>query len=186
MEDLEVYKKIIQTLENRGIQFEDGLTNKEVIDIEKRYGVIFPDELKSFFSIALPVAGGFYNWRDITDSNVNIIKRRFKIPFVELVEDIDEIYWSDDWENEPDNKEERNTILLNKINSAPKLIPIYSHRYIASVKSSQNPVFSVYGTDIIYYGESLGSYLEIEFGLKKHSDMKTEIIVPVPFWSELL
>ena len=49
----------------------------------------------------------------------------------------------------------------------PKLIPIYSSRYIPeSPKETGNPVFSVYQTDIIYYGFDLLSYFENEFKIK--------------------
>ena len=181
-----MYKELILKLETKGIKFEKGLTGEEILNIEKRYAILFPEELKQFFSIALPISDGFYNWRNFNDENVRMIMRKIETPFLDLKEYIDEIYWCDDWGEEPENIEARNDFLMKKINTAPKLIPMYSHRYIANNQSIQNPVFSIHGTDVIYYGENLKSYLEIEFGIKEYSDMKIENIIPVSFWSDLL
>lgn len=58
----------------------------------------------------------------------------------------------------PIKSKEKRKIIIEKIRSASKLIPIYSHRYLASIEVNQNPVFSIFGTDVIYYGENLLSY----------------------------
>jgi hypothetical protein len=181
-----MYEKLIMKLKEKGIKFHEGLSSQEIKEIEKKYEILFTKELKKFYTIALPVSDGFYNWRNFNNENVRLIKQMLKNPADDLREYIDEIYWCDDWGDEPDNVDEKNKILIKKIDSAPKLIPIYSHRYIACFESKQNPVFSIHGTDIIYYGENLESYLEIEFGYKQYSEMKTEDIIPVPFWSDLL
>jgi hypothetical protein len=47
----------------------------------------------------------------------------------------------------------------------PTLIPIYAHRYLpAQPVLAGNPVFSVYQTDIMHYGNDLASYFAHEFG----------------------
>ena len=65
------------------------------------------------------------------------------------------------------------------------MIPVFAHRYLpASPWASGNPVFSIYQTDIIYYGLNLPSYLFAEFGVPNPfptSDTPREI----EFWSEL-
>ena len=38
---------------------------------------------------------------------------------------------------------------------APKLIPVFLHRYIASFRCTNPPVFPIYGTDIIYFANNL-------------------------------
>ena len=50
----------------------------------------------------------------------------------------------------------------------------------------QTPVFSLHGTDIIYYGGYLEQYLEIEFGMKTHDEIQFDKIKKVPFWSDIL
>ena len=73
------------------------------------------------------------------------------------------------------------------VNAAPKLIPVYSHRYIPSEPSlSGNPVLSVVQTDIIRYGDGLLSYFHAEFGVP----LPVPPSVPSPrrirFWDELI
>ena len=45
----------------------------------------------------------------------------------------------------------------------PKLIPIFSHWYMASIGSESLPIFSVYGTDIICFAKNISDYLLVEF-----------------------
>jgi len=48
--------------------------------------------------------------------------------------------------------------------SWPRLVPVLGHRYLTVYPcSSNNPVFSIWQTDIIYYGTNLGAYLTNEF-----------------------
>ena len=50
------------------------------------------------------------------------------------------------------------------VQAAPPLIPVCGHRYLPGrPDESGNPVFSVYQTDIIIYGQDLANYLENEF-----------------------
>lgn len=86
-----------------------------------------------------------------------------------------------------DNKGISFEICKNEMTKVPKLIPIYSHRYIPSEpQEAGNPVFSVHQTDIIYYGENLLSYLQVEFNAKKYSDIKSDSIRHINIWSELV
>lgn len=48
------------------------------------------------------------------------------------------------------------------------------------------PVISVHGVDIIYYGENLEDYFEVEFGEKEQDEINFERISPIPFWSEIM
>lgn len=68
-------------------------------------------------------------------------------------------------------KQER--IAKEKYLEFPKLIPIYSHRYIPSHPNEiGNPIFSVYQMDIIYYGFDLTTYFANEFSLKRTGELK--------------
>ena len=44
----------------------------------------------------------------------------------------------------------------------------------------------LYDTDVIYYGENLENYLEIEFGDKDQRSINIKIIEPVQFWSDII
>ena len=50
---------------------------------------------------------------------------------------------------------------------APKLIPIYTHRYMPMIDEKNNPIFSIHGVDVICYGTRIDEYFQIEFGEKK-------------------
>lgn len=75
------------------------------------------------------------------------------------------------------------------MSSAPKLIPVAGHRYIpASPCEVGNPIFSVYQTDVIYYGADLWEYLENEFYycFGKPGLSVREPVKQIPFWSWLI
>jgi hypothetical protein len=87
----------------------------------------------------------------------------------------------------PKDIEEAQNVLLKHYDNAPKLIPIYSHRYMPCIAESINiPVFSIMQSDIICYGADLISYLEIEFGFMQYQDIMQADFPHIDFWSDLL
>jgi hypothetical protein len=63
-----------------------------------------------------------------------------------------------------------------------KLIPIYGHRMMPDEPHLPgNPVFSVYQTDIIYYGYDLADYLRHEFHLPGREPWP-ERVRAIRFW----
>lgn len=181
-----MYNELVELLREQGVVIDRGLSKSEIIHIEKEYEISFPREWKQFYSIVLPISDGFYNWRDSSSENIGYIKEVINTPVRELLEDIDSIYWCDKWGEEPTEREKRRKIIIKKMEDAPKLIPIYSHRYLASIEVKENPIFSISGSDIIYYGESLFSYFQIEFGLKKYDTIYCDNISYIPFWSDMI
>lgn len=76
-------------------------------------------------------------------------------------------FWVPSWGEKPDTYMEREQIARVKYVTYPKLIPIFSHRYLPSRPSLiGNPVLSVYQMYIVLYGYDLPSYLANEFHLK--------------------
>ena len=83
-----------------------------------------------------------------------------------------------------------------EVAKAPRLIPILSHRYMPDDPPlAGNPVFSVYQTDIIYYGYDLASYFESEFpggqegrpgGGIYQPDVFRKQPRPIRFWDEIV
>ena len=181
-----MYKDIICKMEQCGINFTVGLEDEEISIIEQEYGIVFPEELKKFYREALPVSNGFYNWRDRNDKNVKSIKRAIQIPVQEIIEDSEDIEWSEMWGEEPANSRERREKIADMTLKAPKLIPIYSHRYMASVECEKPPIFSICGTDIIYFAKNISDYFLIEFKLKKFEGFNNDMVSYIPFWSDLI
>lgn len=182
------YQSIISKLEKIGIVFDSKLSDSEIIKIEKLYGIYFPSELKHLFSIALPISDGFYNWRDTSEDNIKKIKKALESSITGLQSDLDNNdFWCEDWGDKPIDINVAQNILLQHYSKAPILIPIFSHRYIPFVgQFMTSPVFSIYGSDIIYYGENLISYLEVEFGFRKYAEMDTSELTHIDFWSDIM
>jgi hypothetical protein len=95
-------------------------------------------------------------------------------------------FWLDSFGTRPPVLAEALRIAKQHFDNAPKLIPVYAHRYIPSDPSAAgNPIYSVYQMDIIYYGSNLREYFEIEFLGKEHSAMSHNFR-PIRFWDDVI
>lgn len=181
-----MYSDLINKLKEKKIELKKGLDSYEISEVESVYNVKFPIDLKDFYAEVLPVGEGFYNWRDFSEINVHRIKSVLDRPLQDVKEDVSNIVWNEDWGNPPDDNNEKSKCIILLLEKAPKLIPIYKHRYMASQYNSSNPIFSMYGLDIIFYGENLEQYFDIELRYKKHSDINYNNIRKINFWSDIL
>lgn len=180
-----MFKKVVQTLTAGGILLEPGLTYKELRMVEKIYNINFPKSFRKFLRGCLPVSKGFYNWRDFSDENVAKIKAVMARPGEAVFESVRDIYWCDAWGEKPNTDEETIQRILEKLEDAPKLIPIYGHRYMPA-EGKNPPVLSVYDLDMIYYGKDLYDYFMVEFGGKKQQSIEFKSIPEVTFWSDIM
>ena len=183
---------IITILKKKNIHFENGLTGNEVLQIETKFGFQFPPDLKLFLQTALPVSERFVNWRlglISTDEAENIISR-LNWPWDGIVFDLqNNNFWDDSLGPQPGNIEDKIAIAKKHYEKFPRLIPIYSHRYISSLPNKPgNPVFSIYQTDIIYYGHDLAAYFANEFHFTPSGgfEMPDESVRKIEFWSNLV
>lgn len=182
-------KQIINLLQRKGVVFEPGLSDAEVIEIEEKFVIRFPPDLKRFLQCGLPVGESFYNWRKgLTDeTTASAILYMLNWPLKDILFDIrTNNYWTPHWGNKPADLAERIAIAKKHYYTYPKLIPIYSHRFIPSEPhESGNPVFSMYGMDIIYYGYDLATYFANEFYLKLNSSFEqpAKPLREIAFWS---
>lgn len=181
-----MYKDSIELLKKNNIKFEDGLTSDEVLQIEKCYNIIFPMSLRTFLMTALPVSKEFYNWRNKDKENIEKIKNMLNQPIQYIYDMPEDIYWCEDWGEEPENEEDFKFKVKKRLKKAPKLIPIYSHRYMPMFDNENPPIISVHGADVIYYGEDLQDFFKIEFGEKDQNTMEFEKINTIPFWTDIM
>lgn len=181
-----MYEQSIKLLEKKGIKFEKGLTFVELEQIEKIYQIKFPNTLKEFLMIGLPISKGFYNWRDTAEENISFIKQVMKKPISDIDDMADEVYWCDDWGDEPENEEDIVKKVKERLTNAPQLLPIYAHRYIPVISDENPPIISIHDIDIIYYGKNLEDYFKVEFGEKKQNAIEFQKIKPIPFWSDIM
>lgn len=162
-------KQIINLLKNKGVEFANGLSDIEVLDVEKKFDIKFPADLKRFLQIKLPISYNFVNWRQglLDKETEKQITDLLNWPLKGILFDIKNGDWLSIWGEAPLNSEDRISFARLHFANVPKIIPIYSHRYIPSEPNTVgNPVFSVYQTDIIYYGYDLATYFAHEFNFR--------------------
>ncbi|MBC1797159.1 SMI1/KNR4 family protein [Listeria booriae] len=177
-------ESIIAILKKKKVKLAPGLTEDEIRKCEKIFDIKFPPALKNLLKEVLPISKEFINWRDHSKRNVLQIKKRLDWPWEGIVFDIEENdFWVQSWGVKPDLVTERIRIAKEKYDVAPKLVPIYSHRYMPE---GSEQVLSVYQTDIIFYGTTLLEYFQIELDWKPYERMDFENIKAIPFWTEII
>ncbi|SQI36329.1 Uncharacterised protein [Leminorella richardii] len=182
---------LIEALNAQGVSFAIGLSDAEAGEVECVFGFQFPPDLKALLQQALPISSGFVDWRAAMGSKKarRQIAERMAAPLEGILFDIKHNdYWLDSWGSRPAVFSERKARVERLVADAPRLIPLYSHRYLPDTPcEAGNPVFSVYQTDIIYYGNDLASYFAAEFGFTLpgafHPANEPK---PVAFWCELV
>jgi hypothetical protein len=113
------------------------------------------------------------------------------------------ILWPVSWGEKPAALEEQRRRVRELVEAAPRLIPIFGHRYLLAESCAPgNPVLSVYQSDIIVYGANLRNYLLVEFadllGLdedeiqavagasREHIAAHYSDYLTIPLWGEFL
>ncbi|MEM6908939.1 MAG: SMI1/KNR4 family protein [Pseudomonadota bacterium] len=157
-----------------------GYAKSELEAAQQQFKLEFPSDLVALLLDRRPV--GSLDWR--TDQAK--IEDALSWPLKGILFDIDHSdFWLSDWGEKPQKKSDQHAIARDAIEAAPKLIPVYSHRYIPQEPNEEgNPVFSVYQTDVIYYGSNLEHYFENEFGAWSAKPFKEYKVIP--FWSDLV
>ena len=180
--DLLKIDRIKTLLLENGISLEPGLSYEEIQKVEKIYGIEFPEQWLAVYQQLLPISEGFYNWRDFSAENIEHIKRNLAAPYDGILNSLDELVWDASWGIEPTTLLDRNVQIRKILGSAPRLIPLYGHRFLPSYENQEMPILSVVDLDIIYYGKDLYDYFEIEFGNRKLS-LALKEYKQVPFWT---
>lgn len=140
-----------------------GMNESEIDHIEKKYQIKFPPDYREFLKILHTINGTpndghfFLNWLE----DEQMINEKLNWPFCSISHDR---VWLKSWGIIPDDQ----NAIINRFSKwyddAPKLIPVFGHRYIVSEPcKSGNPILSVYGSDTIIYGWNLKDYLLSEF-----------------------
>jgi hypothetical protein len=177
-----------------GVRLTPGMSDAEIDSAEAAYSVAFPPDLRTCLQAAVPVSAydesrpelraKFPNWRDLSNPGIVL---RLSWPWEGIVFDLEHNpeRWLPDWGERPKILSERIRVVREKYEAAPRLIPVFSHRYIpAAPHESGNPVFSVYQMDIIHYGSDLEDYLRAEF--LASAQAPTQEPKQIAFWSRLV
>ncbi len=170
--------ELIELLEAKNVTFSDGLTDKEVSQIEAWHRFRFPDDLRDFLQTAVPMGSQFMNWR----SDERPFPASLSYPVHGILFDVEQGFWHAEWGPRPATMEAARIIVEEQVERAPKLIPIFAHRMMPDRPSTPgNPVLSIHQTDIIYYGFDLEDYLCHEFDLPGRKPWPSEI-KRIEFW----
>ena len=166
-----------------------GYTQSELNAAQDRHNVRFPPDLVELLLEHRPVDG--HNWAGDDSS----ISKMLNWPLDMLLADVDEGSWWADWGDRPATSGERHEIVRSVVARVPRLIPIFSHRFIPETPGAAgNPVFSMYGFDTIYYGANLAEYFANEFGgglilngiaESDYTPEDARDLPLIPFWSDL-
>lgn len=167
-------------LKSKRIQFANGLSLKEIETIENIYEIKFPLSMKELLFRGVPISEGFYHWHDLSESNIRNIKDAISNPFCYILDNIADI----DWLEEKSFLDMDSKIIFaqNELKKAPKLIPLYAHRYIPIIELDDPPILSVHGFDIVCYGRNMFDWIRHEF---EHAQYYCELEIHVPFWLEI-
>src|SRR5699024_9877489 len=101
---MEKYRELIRKLEQNGDSFAEGLSDKELFDIQYEYKVKIPKLLKVFYKAGLSISDCIHNWRDLSKKNIKKIKTMMNYPFDSVRENYDEIDWINDLDEEFNDK----------------------------------------------------------------------------------
>lgn len=168
-----------------------GLSDSEIDSIENKYTIKFSSEHREFLKILHSIDRKkiteytetfdedaeikydhypfFYNW--LTDDDD--IQYRLGWPYQTIFQDVvgTSKVWLESWgSTRPKSDSEKEKIFSEWFQKTPKLLPITSHRFVVSESNeNENPVLSIWGSDIIVYGWNMRHYLLNE--LKEHLDL---------------
>jgi hypothetical protein len=158
-----------------------GLSDAETAAVEKEFGFSFADDHRTFLGTALPVGRGWPDWRD---GDREQLRERLAMPVEGVLFDVAENdFWYGGWGPQPQNPADAVVVARRLLMTVPRLIPVYSHRYLpAGHGAGGHPVLSVMQTDIISYGANLTAYLAAEFGGKPIDPGRPT----VAFWRDLI
>lgn len=180
---------VISILKRNDIRLKPGMTEAQIEQAQGHYQTEFPLALKCLLMTVLPVSPPFYDWTDYSMKNEARIKSYLNRPLEGMLFDIEHNgFWlAEQWGTKPETLAECLAIAETNIKQMPKLIPIYSHRYLANLGDDLlSPVLSIHQTDIIYYGKDLWDYFAVEFAVKRYEDIDFSGVNMIPFWSDLV
>jgi hypothetical protein len=179
----ELIERCVALLKARGVELSPGLTLEELAEVERRFGFEFGPDHRDFLLAAVPLGRGWVDWRRDPDAE---IRQWLERPVDGALFDVGHnAFWAASWGPRPGSEEEALALARRELESWPKLVPIYGHRFMPAGPISHGaPVFSVSQTDVIYYGSNLLDYFHREFAGRTLSE-SDPVAVDVPPWSLL-
>jgi hypothetical protein len=163
-----------------------GYTQSELDDIQAKWKLRFPPDLIAILLerrrvIDLGERFQSFDWLEAADS---VITDALNWPFEGFLFDVWNGSWWPEWGEMPSSPELQKERLKEIFARAPKLIPVYGHRYIPEEpKEAGNPIFSVWQMDVICYGADLSDYIALETRAPTVPSGETKPLKCIDFWS---
>ena len=200
-----------------GTRWRGGLSAERIAAAERRWNLHFPPDYRLFLArlhaVDRPMrclsgeqsphdaprlhgAPSFYNW--LTESSA--IQERLDALVEGLQFDVENNnLWRSGWGPKPATAVTRAERVRELVSAAPRLIPVFSHRYLLAEPAQEgNPVFSIMQSDIIVFATDLRTYFLTEFAdllgisvadARKESEDKVQAnyagYLAIPFWGDL-
>ncbi|MGW5350350.1 hypothetical protein ACWERV_07505 [Streptomyces sp. NPDC004031] len=150
---------------------EPGLTDDEFDRIEEAYSFQFSDDHRAFLAAGLPVSsppeeGATWDnpWPNWRSGSLDDLRSHLEWPTRGVITSVQHGYWHTSWGVRPTDIEVARSVAEEQLAVVPQLVPLYAHRFLPAGRGTHgHPVLSVWGTDIIYYGEDLAEYISHEF-----------------------
>jgi hypothetical protein len=158
----------------------EGYTQAQLDCAQDRFNLIFPPDLVALLKERRPLDG--HDWMDEL-----AIRRALDWPFEGLLSSVQRGFlWWPEWGERPTDPGAREEVFRSVFSRASKMIPLIAHRYLPEEPhEAGNPVFSIYHSDVIYYGADLADYFDREFAGWNHRSWPDNIKC-IPFWSDLV
>ncbi|MFG1808212.1 hypothetical protein [Streptomyces sp. NPDC049040] len=173
---------------------EPGLGDDEFERIEADYGIQFSDDHRAFLAAGLPVgsppqAGAAWEkpWPDWRNGDPDELRAQLAWPADAVLSDVEHGYWHASWGPRLTEPQHARAAAEKHLASVPRLVPLYAHRFLPSGGGTHgHPVLSVWGTDIIYYGEDLADYISHEFDAGHEHSGPWNPRATVAFWRDFV
>ena len=156
----------IEAMKVHGIRFEDGMSDKQLSAAEKRFGFTFPKEIAAFLRQGVPVGEHFFDYRDLSDENMEKFRRFQKIVEEGFAFDVANVpHFLRDMEHRYGTRGADETLdaIMREYEKSPKLIPFYGHRCFFDGLDNMPILSYAQPCDTIIYGENFEVYLKKEF-----------------------
>jgi hypothetical protein len=171
-----------EALRLSGADLAPGLTEAELDGLKDEWSLDLAPDHRLMLSIALPL-GDKGRWPDWRSGDREKLRSQVLSPVQGVLFDVAQnAFWHPAWPERPADMGQALQLASSELEAAPKLAPLYGHRYLPTVPpQAGNPVLSCVQTDIIYYGRDLLDWFKREFLVAPVPPMGA-IQQPPPFW----
>jgi hypothetical protein len=174
-------------------QLEDGLSERELGRAEQHFAIRFPPTWRAVLAVVHPIArpvpprgaDGVLRWTPCPDWRLRDESGTRDLldgPVQGLLFDVEfNDFWWTDWGPRPADVPAALAVAAVRLDSVPRLVPLWSHRYVAADDAS--PVFSIVQADLYIPALTIG---DLVTGRDQNAVPNDDWpIGRVPFWSEL-